>query len=62
MSRVSFETVEARVEEMYDFSITDPTEIDRRCLDIQDFIRRCGWNLDDYIRRMMGYDAGQVCN
>lgn len=55
MKRIPFAIVERQVDAMYDFSITDQDKIERRCLDIQDFIQKCGWNLDDYIKEIMGY-------
>ena len=59
MIRIPFVMVEQQVDAMYDFSITEPDKIDKRCLDIQEFIENCGWNLDDYIREMMGHSGAQ---
>jgi len=58
--KIKFEIVDAQVEKMYDFTITDVQDIDRRCLEIQDFIEKCGWNLDDYIRRMMNFSDQEM--
>lgn len=56
MKRVPYETVALEVEKLYDFSITDDKGIDERCLFIRQFIESCGWDIEDYIRVMMGFD------
>ena len=55
--KIPFYLLEKIVDGMYDFSITSEKEIDKRCLDIQDVIVKSGWDIDDYIRTMMGFSS-----
>lgn len=54
--KVAFHTLSKIVDSMYDFSLVKVEEIDKRCLDIQDVVTLSGWDLDDFIREMMGYN------
>lgn len=62
MIRIEYAIVAVQVDKMYDFSITESNAIERRCLEIQDFIESCGWDLTSYIRRMMGFDSESPSN
>lgn len=58
MERVPFVLVEIQLRKLYgDFSLTDQIQIEERCELAREFVLACGWDIDDYIRILMGYDV-----
>lgn len=61
MKRVSYELVALEMEKLWSVQI-DPTDIaamDKHCELLRGFVESCGWNVDDYIRRMMDFPSGK---
>lgn len=67
MIRLPYAYVSQQIEKMYEksFQETDPADLEavnKSCEFIQDFIAACGWEMDDFIRVMMGYDMEVTSN
>jgi hypothetical protein len=56
--RLPYAYVTKHVDEMYDKPLESKTDeaINKHCELIQDYIVACGWDIEDYIRVMMGYE------
>lgn len=62
--RLPYDYVSNQVDLLYEKKIDTSSEqaINDHCLFIQDFIKSCGWDLDDFIRCTMGYSSNYQVN
>ena len=58
MTKLPYQYVAKLVEEMYDKNtdLTDEAEIDKQCELISTFIKACGWEEDELMGIMIGFD------
>jgi hypothetical protein len=56
--RVQFEIMNLEVEKLFAINLqeTDSIKLNERCDLIREFIEACGWDIESYGRRIMGFD------
>lgn len=64
MNKLPYSYVSKHVDKMYEkpIDINDLETVSKHCEFIQEFIIACGWEMDDYIRTMMGYEEERTLN
>jgi len=64
MKRLPFAYVSKQLDSLYEkkFDLNDEAAINKHCEFIQAFIDSCGWETDDYIRVMMGFETETLTN
>lgn len=57
--KIPYEVLALQVEKIFKSTeqLTDPAEIESEFKKIQEYIVACGWTLDDYTDRMMGWNS-----
>lgn len=59
--KIPYEVVAVQMEKLWSMEI-DPTnenQMNDHCDLLRSFVESCGWNVDDYIRRMMNFSSTQ---
>jgi hypothetical protein len=54
MKKVAFEQVQLQLDLIYNTRETDPSKIDHICDFAIEFVESCGWEINDYIGKMLG--------
>jgi len=61
MTKIPFEIVALEVEKLYQkqFNVDQEVEIEQHCEFISSFIESCGYDTDDFIRRLYAPDINE---